>query len=99
MSVRTEPSRQQVTEAEALYRALKEGKASIPQPSAWMRLSLQTKLNGLVLFLIVAQIVAGGTHLLGPSLGPAQKRSSVRCRFSASPASVPASRCSSSRAG
>ena len=69
MSVRTEPSRQQVTEAEALYRALKEGKASIPQPTAWMRLSLQTKLNGLVLFLIVAQIVAGGTHLFGPSLG------------------------------
>ncbi len=69
MSVRTEPSRQQITEAEAMYRALKEGKASIPQPSAWMRLSLQTKLNGLVLFLVVTQVVAGGTHLFGPSLG------------------------------
>jgi len=69
MSVRTEPTRQQVADAEALYRQLKEGKATIPRPSAWMRTSLKTKLNGFVLWLIAAQVVGAAIHLLGPSLG------------------------------
>ena len=69
MSVRNEPTRQQVADAEALYRQLKEGKAKIPQPSAWMRIPLKTKLTGLVLWLIAAQIAGEAVHLLGPSLG------------------------------
>ncbi len=69
MSVRTEPSRQQVSGAEALYKQLKEGKASIPKPSAWMRTSLKTKLNGLVFWLIAAHIIAAAVHLFGSAAG------------------------------
>ena len=69
MSVRTEPTRQQIADAETLYRQLKDGKASIPKPSAWMRISLKAKLNGFVLWLIAAQIIGAGANLLGPSLG------------------------------
>ena len=69
MSVRTEPTRQQVADAEALYRQLKEGKAKIPQPSAWMRIPLKTKLTGFVLWLIAAQLIGAATHLFGPALG------------------------------
>jgi aerotaxis receptor len=69
MSVRTEPTRQQVADAEALYRQLKEGKATIPRPSAWMCISLKAKLSGFVLWLIAAQIIAAAVHVLGPSLG------------------------------
>ncbi len=69
MSVRTEPTRQQVADAEALYRQLKDGKASIPKPSTWMRVSLEAKLNGFVLWLIAAQLIGAAAHMLGPSLG------------------------------
>ena len=69
MSVRTEPTRQQITEAEALYDRLKAGKAKIPQPSAWMRISLKAKLTGFVLWLIAAQLFAALTPVLGPGLG------------------------------
>lgn len=69
MSVRTEPTRQQITEAEALYSQLKAGKAKIPQPSAWMRMSLKTKLTGFVLWLIAAQLLAALAPVLGPGLG------------------------------
>ncbi|MFZ2855035.1 MAG: PAS domain-containing methyl-accepting chemotaxis protein [Rhodocyclaceae bacterium] len=69
MSVRTEPTRQQVADAEALYRLLKEGKAKIPKPSAWMRISLKAKLTGFVLWLIGAQVIGAATHLFGPALG------------------------------
>ena len=69
MSVRTEPTRQQVAEAEALYRQLKEGKAKIPTPTAWMRTSLKAKLTGFALWLIAAQIIALGAGVIGPLLG------------------------------
>ena len=69
MSVRTEPTRQQVADAEALYQKLKDGKAKIPKPSAWMRISLQAKLTGFVLWLIAAQILAPLAEMVGPSLG------------------------------
>jgi aerotaxis receptor len=69
MSVRTEPTRQQVADAEALYRQLKEGKATIPKPSAWMRTSLKAKLSGFVLWLIAVQVIGAAVYLLGPSMG------------------------------
>jgi aerotaxis receptor len=69
MSVRTEPTRQQITEAEALYSQLKAGKAKIPRPSAWMRISLKAKLTGFVLWLIAAQLLAALAPVLGPGLG------------------------------
>lgn len=69
MSVRTEPTRQQITEAEALYSQLKAGKAKVPRPSAWMRISLKAKLTGFVLWLIAVQLLAALTPVLGPGLG------------------------------
>jgi aerotaxis receptor len=69
MSVRTEPTRQQIADAEALYQQLKDGKASIPKPSAWMRISLKAKLTGFVLWLIAAQVIGAAANLMGPSLG------------------------------
>jgi aerotaxis receptor len=69
MSVRTEPTRQQVADAEALYRQLKDGKATIPKPSAWMRTSLKAKLSGFVLWLIAVQVIGAAVYLLGPSMG------------------------------
>ena len=69
MSVRTEPTRQQVADAEALYQQLKAGKAKIPKPSAWMRTSLKTKLNGCVLWLVAAQIIGAGVQFFGPTMG------------------------------
>lgn len=69
MSVRTEPTRQQVADAEALYQKLKEGTAKIPVPSAWMRISLKSKLTGFVLLIIAAQLAASAVHFFGPELG------------------------------
>jgi len=69
MSVRTEPTRQQVSDAEALYQQLKAGRAKIPKASAWMRIPLKTKLNGFVLWILGAQILVAAAHLFGRSLG------------------------------
>ena len=46
MSVRNEPSREQVAAAEAFYQKLKEGKASIPKIHFWKRISLKAKFRG-----------------------------------------------------
>lgn len=69
MSVRTEPTREQIADAETLYRQLKEGKAKIPKPSAWMRISLKTKLTGFVVWLIAAQLLAVLAPMFAPALG------------------------------
>ena len=69
MSVRTAPSREQIAGAEALYRQLKETKASVPQPSAWASISLRTKLSGTVLWLLAAQIIGAAVDQLGSSMG------------------------------
>lgn len=69
MSVRTQPARQQIADAEALYQKLKEGKAKIPKASAWMRISMKTKLHGLVLWLIAAQIMVFAIYQMQPSTG------------------------------
>jgi len=69
MSVRTEPTRQQIADAENFYQQLKDGKATIPQPSAWQRIPLKTKLTGFVFWLIATQIIGAAFHFGGPSLG------------------------------
>ena len=48
MSVRTKPSRTQIAEAEALYRKLNDGSATIPQTSRWARIPLRAKMSALV---------------------------------------------------
>ena len=67
MSVRHQPTRQQVAEAEAFYRAMKDGKASLPKTSFWKRGSFKAKLNTLLVALLVAQIVRAGGHFFGLS--------------------------------
>lgn len=69
MSVRTEPTREQVAAADTLYKQLNASKAALPRPSAWMRVPLKTKLNGLVLSLLAVQVVAACIPVFGPSLG------------------------------
>ncbi|MBS1158872.1 MAG: domain S-box [Proteobacteria bacterium] len=68
MSVRTEPTRQQIAAAEALYRDLQSGQAKIPRPSVWMRLSLKSKLTGFVLWMLAVQIAGFVMHSFGPAL-------------------------------
>ena len=69
MSVRSEPSREQVAAAEALYQKLKEGKASIPKIQFWKRISLKAKFRGLVLILLAMQIIGAVVHEFGPAMG------------------------------
>ena len=77
MSVRAEPTRQQIADAEAFYRKLKAGTASIPKISFLKRVSLRTKLYGLVLFLLGLQIAGGLVHQFGPALGWTQATSDL----------------------
>ena len=69
MSVRTQPTRQQVADAEAFYAQLKAGKASIPKTVFWKRISLKTKLYGFALLLLGMQIVGGIVNQFGASFG------------------------------
>ena len=69
MSVRTQPSKQQISGAEAFYRQLKAGTAAIPKTVFWKRISLKYKLNGLVLVLLGSQILGGVVNQFGASFG------------------------------
>lgn len=69
MSVRHEPTRQQIAEAEAFYRQLKEGQASIPKTVFWKKIPLKTKFVGLVSSLLGVQILGGIVHQFGASIG------------------------------
>ena len=69
MSVRTQPSKQQVSEAEAFYSQLKDGSASIPKTPLWKKLPLSLKLNGLVVLLLLMQILSGALNEFGPAIG------------------------------
>ena len=69
MSVRTEPTRQQVADAEAFYRRLKEGSASLPRTPFWKRISLKVKLNGLAFLLLAMQACGAIVHEFDASLG------------------------------
>ena len=63
MSVRTEPSRAQIAEAEALYRQLNVIKKPLPKPGFWQRTALRTKQRALLGTIIVAQMLAGAIQL------------------------------------
>ena len=69
MSVRSEPTRQQVAEAEAFYQKLKDGRAAIPRTPLLKRISLKTKFYGLLSLLIGMQASGGAVHLFAPALG------------------------------
>ncbi|GAA4498638.1 PAS domain-containing methyl-accepting chemotaxis protein [Pseudaeromonas paramecii] len=72
-SVRSKPSRQQVAEAEALYRQLRaHPEQALPKPSAWQRLSLRTQsrwLGGLALLSSALLLVDDLWPGLGETLG------------------------------
>ncbi len=69
MSVRTEPNREQVAGAVALYQKLKADQASLTKPSRWSLVSVRTKLNVLVIGMLSIQILGALMHLLGPKFG------------------------------
>ena len=69
MSVRTEPSKAQVGAADDLYKKLNAGQASLPKPSTWSLIPIRTKLNGLVMGLLAAQILGALIHQLGTKFG------------------------------
>lgn len=69
MSVRTEPTRKQVQEAEALYALLNQGAAKIPEASRWARIPLKAKFGILLLWMIGSQGLGALTMLFGPDLG------------------------------
>ena len=73
MSIRSEPTRQQVAEAEAFYRQLKDGAAKIPKTAFLKRVSLKVKLNSLVFLMLGMQVINGVVTQFGSGLGiPAQ---------------------------
>lgn len=69
MSVRTEASRQKITEAEALYRQLNTTGKGLAGPSGWQRISLRTKQRALIGWIIAAQILGAALFLLGSQIG------------------------------
>jgi aerotaxis receptor len=69
MSVRTEVTPQQITEAEALYRALVNKTASLPVPTWWQRQSVRAKQSGMLLVILGAQVLAAVAHMFGSTLG------------------------------
>ena len=69
MSVRTEPTREQISAAEALYRQLAAGEARLPVPSLWSRILLRTKFNAMLAVLILAHLLGGALHQFGAALG------------------------------
>jgi aerotaxis receptor len=81
MSVRTEPSREQVAAAEALYQKLNANQASIPKASLWSRIPIRSKLKGLVIWLLVAQVFSALLPIFGPGLGISSANVSVGLNF------------------
>ena len=69
MSVRTEPTRAQIAAAEPLYKTLKASGAKIPEPSAWQRVSMRSKLSGLAIAMVLLQCLGSLVDLFGESLG------------------------------
>jgi len=61
MSVRSEPSRQQVRDAEALYQQLNASKAAIPLPGFMSRISIRARL--LAVMALMAVMIIGGAIL------------------------------------
>lgn len=73
MSVRTEPSARQISEAEALYVQLNRGTAKIPKVGLWARITLRAKFGALILWMIATQIFGVGVMLFGPRIGLSQQ--------------------------
>ncbi|WP_153111203.1 methyl-accepting chemotaxis protein [Propionivibrio limicola] len=69
MSVRTEPTRQMIGEADAFYKKLKDGQATLPKISFWKRVSLKWKLGGVVGVILALQLIGWGVTQFGAAAG------------------------------
>jgi aerotaxis receptor len=69
MSVRTEPTRQQVSDAEALYKGLNAGTAKLPQTDFWRKVSLKNKLLLPTAAMLLFQVLSAAVHLFSDALG------------------------------
>jgi aerotaxis receptor len=69
MSVRTEPTREQVAAADTLYKQLNASGAKIPLPSARQRITLKAKQRALVGWMLFSQLLGGAAAWFGGSVG------------------------------
>lgn len=69
MSVRTKPTRQQISDAEALYSKLATGRAKTPKASTWAHIPLKAKLSALVIGMIAVQVLGVGLQAFTDELG------------------------------
>jgi aerotaxis receptor len=69
MSVRHEPKRDAIAQADAFYKELRDGKAALSKTPFWQRWSLKSRLNAFVVFLLATQIAGGVIHQFGEWLG------------------------------
>jgi aerotaxis receptor len=69
MSVRTEPTRQQIEQADALYRQLNASHAALPKPSWLQRISVSSKFVSATSYLLLGYIVSLCAELFGQNLG------------------------------
>ncbi len=69
MSVRTEPTREEVAAADGLYKQLNASGAALPMPKAWHRVSVRAKQTALVGWMIVSQTIGGAAAWFDGVLG------------------------------
>lgn len=69
MSVRTEPSREQVQQAEALYKKINANQLSLPKPSWLRKVSLKTKMTVMASFMVLSNILGGALNQFGGGFG------------------------------
>jgi aerotaxis receptor len=69
MSVRTEPAREEVAGADALYKQLNASGATLPMPKGWQRVSIRAKQTALVGWMIASQLIGGAAAWFGESFG------------------------------
>ncbi|MQY51891.1 PAS domain-containing protein [Rhodocyclus tenuis] len=68
MSVRTEPTRQQIADAEALYRRLNAGSVKPARAARFAHASLRTRFATLTLLMLAAIVASAGVALGGPAI-------------------------------
>lgn len=73
MSVRSKPSREQIDQAETLYRQIMAGIATLPKPVVKQRLNLQSKLFAVIGLMIFLQVMGIGAEHFGSLLGVGQE--------------------------
>ena len=81
MSVRTEPAREQVNAAEALYKQLNQTKAPILRSGFWKNLSIRMRLAMIMVFMAVLMLAGGGIGLFGIAMSNKALEATYRDRL------------------